>query len=153
MRLPDFWTGLMFASFGIAIVAYAQGFHVPAGAASPRMLPTLVGSFMVLFAGLIALRGWRSAGDVSLPSWFSSKRRIALIAFVPIAVVGYGMLAPVLGSTPIVILVVMLHSLIYGLRPHYAVALGVGVGVVVTYLFIHVLGIPLPAGVIEELLS
>lgn len=153
MRLPDFWTGLGFTVIGIAIALKAQGFHVPAGAASPKLLPTIIGSFMALFGGLIALRGWRSAGDVALPDWVSSPRRIALLIFIPMAVLSYGLLSPMLGSTVMAMLLLSLHGLLYGLRPLHAICLGIGVGLVVTYLFIHVLGIPLPAGPLEELLS
>ena len=153
MRLPDFWTGLAFTALGIAIAVYAQGFHVPAGAASPRLLPTIVGGFMAMFGGLIAFRGWRGAGNVELPGWLSSRRQIALIVFLPLAVVAYGLLALRFGSIPVATVIVFLHSVIYGLRPIYALILGLFIGLVVTYLFIHVLGIPLPAGPIEELLS
>jgi putative tricarboxylic transport membrane protein len=153
MRLPDFWTGLGFAAVGVAIAVQAQGFHVPAGAASPKLLPTIVGSFMALFGGLIALRGWRSAGEVALPAWLSSPRQMALVAFLPIAVIAYGLLAPAIGSSLVAMVILTLHGMIYGLRPLHALLLGVVVGLVATFLFIHALGIPLPAGPIEELLS
>ncbi|MBU1312513.1 MAG: tripartite tricarboxylate transporter TctB family protein [Alphaproteobacteria bacterium] len=153
MRLPDFWTGLGFAAVGIAIAVYAQGFHVPAGAASPRLLPTIIGSFMALFGCLIALRGWREAGNVALPGWLSSPRQLALVVFLPVAVIAYGLLAPRLGSSLVTMMILTLHGILYGLRPLYAIVLGVCAGIAVTFLFIHVLGIPLPAGWIEELLS
>jgi putative tricarboxylic transport membrane protein len=153
MRLPDFWTGLAFAILGVAIAVLAQGFHVPAGAASPRLLPTIIGSVMAVLGGLIALRGWRSAGDVALPEWISSPRQIALLAFIPVAIIAYGLLAPVVGSIILAIVIVTAHCLLYGVRPVTAVIVGVVAGVVVSVVFSHLLGIPLPGGFLEEMIG
>ncbi|WP_313200201.1 tripartite tricarboxylate transporter TctB family protein [Rhizobium sp.] len=153
MRLPDFWTGLAFAILGISIAYLAQGFHVPAGAASPRLLPTIIGSVMAALGGLIALRGWRSAGDVALPEWISSPRQIALIAFIPVAVIAYGLLAPMVGSIVMAIVIVTVHCLIHGVRPLTAVIVGVVAGIVASVLFSHLLGIPLPEGVVEGMIG
>ncbi|MCJ8520927.1 uncharacterized membrane protein YidH (DUF202 family) [Pseudorhizobium tarimense] len=153
MRLPDFWTGLIFAAIGVAIAAYAQTFHVPAGAASPKLLPTIVGSFMALFGGLIALRGWQETKQVALPGWLAAPRQVILVVFLPAAVLAFGLLAPVVGSTVMAVTILTLHSILYGIRPIYALLLGVTLGTLVTLLFIHGLGIPLPAGLVEELFS
>jgi putative tricarboxylic transport membrane protein len=148
MRMPDFWTGLAFAVIGIAIVAKAQGLHIPAGAASPKLFPTIIGSFMALFGGLIALRGLRDAGSVVLPAWTSSPRVIALILFLPVAIMFYGLVAPILGSTFVAIILVAIHCVLYGIHPASAVAIGLTAGVVTTFIFTHGLGVPLPQGVI-----
>lgn len=153
MRLPDFWTGLAFAILGVAIAVLAQGFHVPAGAASPRLLPTIIGSVMAVLGGLIALRGWRSAGDVALPEWISSPRQIALLAFIPVAIIAYGLLAPVVGSIVMAIVIVTAHCLLYGVRPLKAVIVGVVAGIIVSMVFSHLLGIPLPEGIVEEIIG
>jgi putative tricarboxylic transport membrane protein len=153
MRLPDFWTGLVFAILGIAIALLAQGFHVPAGAASPRLLPTLIGSIMAVLGGLIALRGWRSAGDVAVPEWISSPRRIALIAFIPVAIIAYGLLAPIVGSIAMATVIVTVHCLIYGARPVTSIVVGVVSGFAVSLIFSHLLGIPLPQGLLEEMIG
>ena len=153
MRLPDFWTGLAFAILGVAIAVLAQGFHVPAGAASPRLLPTIIGSVMAVLGGLIALRGWRSAGDVALPEWISSPRQVALLAFIPVAIIAYGLLAPVVGSVVMAIVIVTAHCLLYGVRPLKAVIVGVVASIVVSMVFSHLLGIPLPEGIVEEIIG
>ena len=153
MRLPDFWTGLAFAILGIGIAYLAQGFHVPAGAASPRLLPTIIGSVMAVLGGLIALRGRRKAGDVALPEWISSPRQIALVAFIPVAIIAYGLLAPVIGSIAIAIVIVTVHCLIYGVKPLTSVVVGVVAGFVVSIIFSHLLGIPLPEGLLEEMIG
>ena len=152
MRLPDFWTGLLFAILGVAVAYMAQSFHVSAGAASPKVFPTLIGSVMAVLGAAIALRGWRSAGDVSLPAWISSPRQIALVIFLPIAIIFFGLVAPLYGTIPVAFCVVTAHCLIYGLRIPFAVAIGAAGSFVVTLIFIKLLGVPLPEGVIEEFL-
>lgn len=153
MRLPDFWTGLAFAIFGVTIALLAQGFHVSAGAASPKLLPTIIGSIMAVLGGLIALRGWRNAGDVAMPAWVSSPRQMALIAFIPVAIIAYAVLAPVLGSMIMAVVIVTAHCLLYGVKPLTAAIVGVAAGLVVSLLFSHLLGIPLPQGILEEMIG
>lgn len=153
MRLPDFWTGLVFTTLGVTIALLAQGFHVSAGAASPRLLPTIIGSLMAVLGGLIALRGWRNAGDVAMPSWISSPRQLVLITFIPAAIIAYGLLAPLLGSMVMAIVIVTVHCLLYGVRPLTAGIVGVAAGLLVSVVFSHLLGIPLPEGVLEEIIG
>ena len=148
MRLPDFWTGLAFVAIGIAIAAKAQGLHVPAGAASPRLFPTIIGILMTLFGGAIALRGFRNAGDVALPAWISSPRKVALVAFLPIAIIFYGLASPYLGSFVVAIILVSIHCIIYGVKPLPSLVIGAAAGVITTLIFTQGLGIPLPEGVI-----
>jgi len=150
MRLPDFWTGLAFAIFGVTIALLAQGFHVSAGAASPKLLPTIIGSIMAVLGGVIALRSWRNAGDVAMPAWVSSPQQIALIAFIPVAIIAYGLLAPLVGSIPMAILIVTTHCLIYGVRPLTAIGVGAISGFTASIIFSHLLGIPLPTGILED---
>lgn len=152
MRLPDFWTGLLFAILGIAVAYMAQSFHVSAGAASPKVFPTIIGSVMAVLGAAIALRGWRSAGDVSLPAWISSPRQIALVIFLPIAIISFGHFAPIYGTIPVAFCVLTIHCLIYGLRIPVAVAIGAVASLVVTLVFMKLLGVPLPEGIIEEYL-
>jgi len=153
MRLPDFWTGLAFAIFGVTIALLAQGFHVSAGAASPKLLPTIIGSIMAVLGGVIALRGWRNAGDVAMPAWVSSPQQMALIAFIPVAIIAYAVLAPVLGSMIVAVVIVTAHCLLYGVKPLTAAIVGVAAGLVVSLLFSHLLGIPLPQGILEEMIG
>ena len=148
MRLPDFWTGLAFAAIGIAIAAKAQGLHVPAGAASPRLFPTIIGILMTLFGGAIALRGFRNAGDVALPAWTSSPRKVALVIFLPFAIIFYGLASPYLGSIIVAIMLVSIHCVIYGVKPVSSLIIGAVAGVVTTMIFTQGLGIPLPEGVV-----
>lgn len=150
MRLPDFWTGVLFMALGITVAYMAQSFHVSAGAASPRVFPTLIGTVMAVLGAAIALRGWRSAGALSVPAWFSNPRQVALVVFLPIAVLAYGLLAPIYGSTPVAFGVITVHCLIYGLRIPLAVAVGVAGSLIVTFIFIKLLGVPLPEGIVEE---
>jgi len=152
MRVPDFWTGLAFCLLGAAIALKAQGFHVPAGAASPRLFPTIVGGAMALMGAAVALRGRRSIGDFRLPHWVRKPRQLALVLWLPLAIVLFLSFAPDWGTVALALPLVVIHCLIYGLPPLRAALVGLFAGVAVPMFFIHVLGVPLPQGAIEGLL-
>ncbi len=153
MRLPDIWTGLGFAILGIFVVLQAQGFPEPAGAASPRLFPRIVGSGFVLFGLLIAGRSlaarMQGAKVRLLPEvedWMRSPKRLARILFIPLAIVLYGLLAPVLGSLPVSVVLVLVSALLWDERPIAAAVVSIAVCLVVTLFFIEVMRVPLPTG-------
>lgn len=152
MRLPDFWTGLAFAALGAAIALTARGFHVPAGAASPKLLPMLIGCTMAVMGGAIALRGLREAGNLTKPDWLGSPRRMLLIAYPLVAIIAFITFAPTLGAMALAVPLVAINCLIYGLRPLGAIATGLVAGIGISLIFTHLLGVTLPEGLIEGLL-
>lgn len=152
MRLPDFWTGLLFAGLGIAIAVYATTFRIPAGAASPQLFPIVIGTIMAAAGGLIAVRGIANLRDFERPDWVSSPRRVALFAYIPFAIVVFALLAESLGTILLSTAIVTVHTLIYGLRLIPAVTIGLLAGAGIPLIFTRLLGIPLPAGIIERLI-
>ena len=150
MRLPDFWTGLAFCLLGIAIALTARGFHVPAGAASPRLFPMLVGGAMALMGGAVALRGLRGAGRFEFLPWMRSRQRLGLVAWLPVSVAAFALLAPRLGTIAVAVPLLTIHCLLYGLSLPRSVGIGVVVGVVLALFFTRFLGVPLPYGLVEE---
>lgn len=152
MRLPDLWTGLVFCLLGIAITLQARGFHVPAGAASPRLFPMIVGVTMALLGGAIALRGLRTAGTFQLPVWMRSPQRLALVAWLPGSIILFALLAPRFGTIAVAVPLMVIHGLLYGLSPVKALLTGVIGATALALFFTHLLGVPLPYGLIEELL-
>ena len=152
MRLPDFWTGLLFAALGVAIAVYATTFRVPAGAASPRIFPIVIGSIMVLAGVLIAIRGLKDIGAFESHEWMKSPRRIALVCYIPVAVIAFILLAPSLGTIFMAIIIVTVHAFIYGLRLLPAIAVGLVAGVGIPLIFVNILSVPLPVGIIEGLI-
>ncbi len=152
MRLPDFWTGLAFAALGLAIAVMARGFHVPAGAASPKLLPMIIGATMAAMGAAIALRGLREAGSFTRPQWLGAPRRILLVAYPFAAIIAFITLAPQFGTMALAVPIVAVNCLVYGLRPLGAIATGLVAGIGITLVFTKLLGVALPEGIIEGLL-
>lgn len=153
MRLPDIWTGLGFAVLGIFVVLQAQGFPEPAGAASPRLFPRIIGCGFVLFGLLIAGRSLAArmqGAEVRLlppiEDWMRSPKRLARIVFVPLSIVLYGLLAPMLGSLPVSVVLVFVTALLWDERPIAAAVIAVAVCLIVTLFFTEVMRVPLPTG-------
>lgn len=152
MRLPDLWTGLAFCLLGIAIAWQARGFHVPAGAASPRLFPMIIGSVMALLGGAIAVRGLRGADGFQMPGWMRSPRRLALVLWLPASVILFALLAPRFGTIAVAVPLMVIHGLLYGLSPVKALLSGVVGATALALFFTQLLGVPLPHGLIEEFL-
>lgn len=152
MRLPDFWTGAVFAALGITIAVMANGLHAPAGAASPRLFPLIIGSLMAVMGSAIALRGLAQGIGIERPDWLGDRRRMALIAYLPVAIAAFAILAPDYGTIAVAVPIVAIHCLIYGLPLLGALGMGIFAGGLIPLAFTRLLGIPLPHGIIEGLL-
>lgn len=152
MRLPDFWTGAAFAALGLIIAVLATSLHVPAGAASPRLFPLLIGGLMGLMGMAIAIRGMSQGFRIELPTWLGSRRQLMLVAYLPVAIAAFALLAPDYGTIAIALPIVVVHCLIYGLALLPALGMGVVAGGLIPLAFTRLLGIPLPHGIIEGLL-
>ena len=152
MRLPNFWTGAVFAALGVTIAVIANGLHAPAGAASPRLFPMIIGGLMALMGTAIALRGIAQGIRIAPPAWLGSKRQVSLIAYLPAAIAAFALLAPEHGTIAVAVPIVVIHCLIYGLPLLGALGMGAVAGGLIPLAFTRLLGIPLPHGIIEGLL-
>lgn len=152
MRLPDFWTGLAFAAVGLTVVFMSSGLHVPAGAASPRLFPTIIGGLMALMGVGVALRGLRCALNFSAFDLALGGRRLGLMVWTPMAIVLFALLAPQFGTVIVAVPLVTIHGFVYGLAPRHALGLGMVAGILIPLVFTTLMGISLPAGIVEDLL-
>lgn len=153
MRLPDIWTGLGFALMGIFVVLRATTFPEPAGAASPRLFPYIIGSAMALMGMAVALRALAARrgadGARLLPvaeDWMRDPRRIARVLLIPATIILYGLLAPGLGTLLVAVPLMFLNALAWQERPLPALISAVVVCVIVTLFFTRVMRVPLPTG-------
>lgn len=149
MRLHDIWTGLAVVALGLFVILQAQGFTEPAGAASPRLFPRIIGTAFVICGLAVAARGL-SGHRASIPpcaeDWMRHPRRVARVVFAPLAIVLYGLLAPHLGSLPVSLVLVGTCALLWEERPIAAALSAILVCVVVTLFFTRVMRVPLPPG-------
>lgn len=153
MRLPDIWTGLVIAVLGGFVAAHAQTFPVPAGAASPRLFPEILGGALLLGGLLVAgraLAAGRGAGWAAMlprvENWMRDPRRVTAILFIPVAIVAYSLVAPAIGSLPVAVAIMAIFALLSGGRPLASALIALIVSAAVIAFFVQIMGVPLPLG-------
>lgn len=159
MRLPDLWTGLGTAVLGGFVALRATGFAEPAGAASPRLFPYIIGGLMVLTGLAIAGRHLAARtggkGPGLLPpgeDWMRDPRRILRLALVPLTVLLFGLLAPHFGTFEVALPLVFACALTWAERPAGAAISALLLCAVLVLFFTRVMRVPLPAGPLSGLL-
>ncbi|SDL26315.1 Tripartite tricarboxylate transporter TctB family protein [Modicisalibacter muralis] len=153
MRINDLLLGVVMALLGAITIWASRDFpSLPRQPYGAGTFPTLIGALLVVFGGIMALRGWRRRG--ALFAWqgeVGPKRVLFCIAMVIAAVVAYIELTPILGF-PVVSLV-LLTLMIDWLTSHRWV-LATSVAVIATALvwlaFAKLLHVPLALGVLEK---
>jgi putative tricarboxylic transport membrane protein len=152
MRLPDLWTGLAIVALGLFAILQAQGFPEPAGAASPRLFPRIIGAAFVICGLAVAARGLTKGKAALIPpgeTWMRHPKQVARVAFVPLAIIAYGLLAPVAGSLAVSLVLVFITALLWNERPLGATLSALIVCIVATLFFTRVMRVPLPAGPLD----
>lgn len=153
MRLPDLWTGLGFALLGGFVALRATTFPEPAGAASPRLFPYIIGGAIALFGLMIAgrsiaarLNGAQIAFLPAAEEWMGDPRRILRIILVPLSVLLFGLLAPTFGTLLVAAPLVFLNAIAWEEKPLSALISAILVCLVVILFFTRVMHVPLPTG-------
>lgn len=149
MRLPDLWTGLAVTALGLFVILQAQGFPEPAGSASPRLFPRIIGAAFMICGLAVAGRDFARGKAALLPpgeAWMRHPRQVARVAFIPLAIVLYGVLAPLAGSLWISLVIVFVSALLWNERPLSATLSAAIVCIAVTLFFTRVMRVPLPRG-------
>lgn len=153
MRVNDLVMGVVMALIGAITVWGSRDFPaMPRQEFGAGTFPTLIGGLLMLLGALLALRAWRR-GDLGF-TWqgeASASRVFLCLAAVVAAVVGYLLLAPLLGFPVVAWLVT---TLMIGWLSDGRWGLAVLVGGVATLLiwlaFVELLRVPLPLGVLER---
>ena len=124
MRLPDIWTGLGFACLGGFVVLRATTFPEPAGAASPRLFPYMIGSAFVLLGLAVVARSLRARrhddGRLFRPvaeDWMRSPRRMVRVLLIPLTIVAFGLLSPAFGTLLVATPLIFLNALAWQEKP------------------------------------
>lgn len=155
MRASDLATGLAFAALGLAVAVVAQDFREPAGAASPRLFPTLIGGAMAALGVVVAARDLRRRGlaaPLRIEPWMRD-RRLAVALSIPLAIAAFGLLALRLGTVATSTAIVAAVAVVWGAGPIRALLVGAVFSVALYLFFARVMSVPLPRGAVEAYLG
>ncbi len=138
----DFWSGVMFAAFGLAFVVFSRQYDMGTAARmGPAFFPTMLGGLLLLLGAVIAIRSLSAQTDDGRVAPFHFKPLILVLG----AVVAFGLLlrpAGLLVALAALVFISSLGSDEFKLRD--VVLLTVGLAVLVLIVFIYGLSMTVP---------
>lgn len=157
MKVSDLVSGLLVAILGLAVIAIARGFPAPLqGGVGPSLFPTILGSIL-LACGLLIAGGALAGGHAFplgyRPAWTRNPRAALAVASVPLAIVVFAAGMGTAGFLATMASVLFPLLVVFGIRWPTALATALITTVALHLLFSQVLRVPLPRGIIEELIS
>ena len=138
----DFWSGIMFAAFGVGFVVFARQYDMGTAARmGPAFFPTMLGGLLLLLGAVIAIRGLTAQTKDGRVDRFHFKP----LSFVLGAVAAFGLLLRPGGLLVALAALVMISS--FGsdeFRLRDVLLLTVFLAVLVMIVFIYGLGMTVP---------
>lgn len=136
----DFWTGVIFLSFGLAAVIIGWDYSMgTAGRMGPAFFPVMLGSLLALIGLVAVVRSFMREGEPV------GKIHIKELVLILAAVLLFGYLMRGAGLAPAVIVIVMLSAFASSkFKLSHAPILAVALAAFTYVLFIRLLGLPMP---------
>ncbi|MCF3934919.1 tripartite tricarboxylate transporter TctB family protein [Acuticoccus sp. M5D2P5] len=153
LKVSDLCSGLAIAGLGLAIFARAQSFvSVGASPISPSFYPGLVGLVLTACGLGLAISAIRR-GDVrplaTVPAWMARPGNIVAVLSVPVAIVAYGLASPALGFLATSVLVMFGLLLAFRVSVLWSVAVALILPALLHLIFVVLMRVPLPSGIVE----
>jgi len=147
-RRHDLVGGLLAAALGAAVVLHVQTFpELPDGQPGPALFPGIVGSLLVLFGLVLLVRGVLARGTPATDpdAGITRQGRLRALAVLGL-VIGYILLAEVLGFVVTMGVLLFLLMWLLGTRPLVAVLATAATTGFIFLVFEELLLVPLPEG-------
>lgn len=155
MRVNDAITGLILLVIAIAIFAYSTTFPQLTGMQFsagfwPQTLCVLLGlcAAILIFNGIKERVGGQAW--VLLDEWWRQSGTLFTVALVPLAILFYILFSDFLGFIITSLIILLSLSLRFGLKPIAAIILAVVTTGVMQFVFVDVLLVQLPWGLLES---
>jgi putative tricarboxylic transport membrane protein len=152
LRTADFTTGALAIAVGLVTIWSSRGIKAMVGESlDPRTLPAMVGWILAFCGAGIVFSGWRYRGDPVPVQWPDTDgvRRLLVTA---VLLLLYVALIEPLGFPLATGAFVAVHSWYLGrYRPWATILGGLATGIVVYYVFMELLELTLPLGLLEYL--
>lgn len=159
MRLNTMALGLFFVALALTFLGLTLNFPAfPGQKYGPALFPRLLGLGIMLCGALLIWRGWQervSAGRqalVSVDSAFRTPGKLISFLLIPGSIVGYLLLADVLGFVPTAFALLLGLFLWFRARPLTALIVALGMTGAMHWFFGTMMRVPLPRGLFMQLL-
>jgi putative tricarboxylic transport membrane protein len=157
VRANDALSGLVLIVLAAAMIALTASFpSFPGQKYGPALFPRILGTGIIICGALLVWRGLaeRRAGApwVDVAPWVREPWRATSFVLVLAMLLLYILAAETIGFIPIAIVFLLALFLWLGVRPIPAVIIAVVATVVIFYFFAQTLRVPLPRGLLTNLL-
>lgn len=153
MRFNDSVFGVVLIVFATLEIAYAQTFPRLFGQDyGPDLFPILIGAGLILFGGLLVIRGLKQRSTVPMVTvgdWAQDRNNVINVVVLVACILFYILASEWLGFVPISILILTLLLLRLGTGPVLSVSIALITTVLIHGLFAKVLLVPLPWGLLQ----
>jgi hypothetical protein len=138
----DFWSGLMFAVFGLLFVIFSRSYAMGTAARmGPAYFPTVLGGLLLLLGAFVAIKGLTAQTEDGKVERFYFKPLLLVLG----AVVAFGLLLRPGGLFVALAALVIISSLgSHEFKWRDVLLLTVGLAVLVLIVFIYGLGMTVP---------
>lgn len=152
LRTADLVTGALAIGVGLVTLAASRSIKAMAGESlDPRTLPMMVGWAMILAGAGIIYSGWRYRG-VPVPVHWPNNDGVRRLVVTALLLLLYVALIEPIGFPIVTAVFVAAHSWYLGrYRPWATLLAGLATGIVVYYVFMQLLELTFPLGLIEYL--
>ncbi len=152
LRTADLVTGALAIGVGLVTLLASRSIKAMSGESlDPRTLPMIVGWAMILAGGGIIYSGWRYRGAPVPVHWPDGDGVRRLVVTAALLLLYVALIEPV-GFPVVTAAYVAAHSWYLGrYRPWVTALGGLATGIVVYYVFMQLLELTFPLGVIEYL--
>ncbi|WP_417725409.1 tripartite tricarboxylate transporter TctB family protein [Salipiger sp.] len=153
MKIHDALLGLIFVALGATVIAFSYSFPTPRHLSyGPGLFPRLTGGGLALSGAALILMSLRHrAALVEWPAWLSDRRLTRNVLLIPGACLFYFLVADTLGFQITATLLLLALLLSGGVAPLRALLVSAAVIAVTTLLFVSILHVPLPWGVLAPI--
>ena len=138
----DFWSGLMFAAFGLGFVVFARQYDMGTAARmGPAFFPTMLGGLLLVIGAIVTIKSMSARAEEHSVDKFHFKPLLLVLG----AVVAFGLLLRPAGMLVALTALVFISSLggdEFRLRD--VLLLTVGMAILVLAVFIYGLGMTIP---------
>lgn len=154
MKFNDAILGGVFVVVSLLILLEARTFPtLPDQPLGPGTFPTIIAGVMLLGGAALILSGLRSrAPIVALAGWIRTPGGVRRMLAVPAFAVAYTLLAKPIGFPIVVPVLLLLMLLNNGVRPLASVLTAAGASLAIWLLFARFLMVPLPLGILTEVI-
>ena len=156
LKVSDLASGLAIAGLGLAILLRARTFpSIGASPVSPAFYPGLIGAVLTacgLALVVMSLKKKAALPIAEIPDWMRRPGNFVAVLAVPAAIIAYGLLSPPLGFLATSVLVTFGLLLAFRVNVLWSAGVALVLSVSLHVIFVMLMRVPLPYGVIEAML-